>query len=247
MPLQMYEALGLRNLPVEQGIAGITILIRHLRARTHQGSLILISLAWWELVAGLSTPLLEDPTIPFSYDTPHLLSAHRAFLATIGGSLHVPDLQDTQPTPLRQADICMAFAGQPDDTVAVLPPDAVPAEHHHEQKKLVIPFSVATFATVRPQPTPAARWPNYLASFPHWELKLLHHATFVNKIGLLGALRGARHLFLASDGGAADSKGSFGAVVADADTILLECGGLPTALTLGHSVPKDMACWPSFA
>jgi hypothetical protein len=39
-----YGALGPRNLPVEQGIAGITILIRHLRARTHQGSLILISL-----------------------------------------------------------------------------------------------------------------------------------------------------------------------------------------------------------
>jgi hypothetical protein len=30
-----YGALGLWNLPVEQGIAGITILIRHLRARTH--------------------------------------------------------------------------------------------------------------------------------------------------------------------------------------------------------------------
>jgi hypothetical protein len=41
------------------------------------------------------------------YDTPHLLSVHRAFLANIGGSFHVPDLQDTQPTPLPQADICI--------------------------------------------------------------------------------------------------------------------------------------------
>jgi hypothetical protein len=110
-----YGALGLRNLPVEQGIAGIMILIRHLRARTHQGSLILISLAWWQLVSGLSTPLLEDPTVPFPYDTPHLLSAHRAFLANIGGSLHVVDLLDTQPTPLRQADICIM------DVVARMP------------------------------------------------------------------------------------------------------------------------------
>jgi hypothetical protein len=102
-----YGALRLRKLPIKQGIAGITILIRHLRARTHQDSLVLISLVWWQLVSGLSTPLLEDPTVPFPYDTPHLLSAHRVFLASIGGSLHVADLQDTQPTPLRHADICI--------------------------------------------------------------------------------------------------------------------------------------------
>jgi hypothetical protein len=33
-----------------------------------------------------------------------------------------------------------AFAGKPNDTVAVLPPDAVPAEHHHEPNKLAIPY-----------------------------------------------------------------------------------------------------------
>jgi hypothetical protein len=60
---------------------------------------------------------------------------------------------------------------------------------------------------------------------PHWEQTLLQHATFVNKPGRLEALRVAQHLFLASDGGAANSKGSFGAVVANADTIFLECGG----------------------
>jgi hypothetical protein len=92
-----------------------------------------------------------------------------------------------------------AFAGPPDDTVAVLPPDAVPADHQHEPNKLVIPFSVATLATVPPQTTPAARWPDYLASLPHCELELLHHATFINKIGLLEAIRGARHFFLASN------------------------------------------------
>jgi hypothetical protein len=118
-----------------------------------------------------------------------------------------------------------AFADQSKANFAVLPPDAVPAKHHHEPNKLVIPFSVATLATVPPQPPPATRWPNYLTSLPYWELMLLQHATFVNKPGLLEALRVARHLFLASDGGAADSKGSFGTVVANADTIFLECGG----------------------
>jgi hypothetical protein len=40
-----YGALGLCSLPVKQGIAGITMMIWHLRARTHQGSLTMIALA----------------------------------------------------------------------------------------------------------------------------------------------------------------------------------------------------------
>jgi hypothetical protein len=118
-----------------------------------------------------------------------------------------------------------ALASPPEASFTVLPPVAMPTEHHHEPNKLVIPFSVATLAAVPPQPPPAARWPDYLASLPHWELTLLQHATFVSKPGLLEALRVAQHLFLASDGGAADSKGSFGAVIANAHTIFLECGG----------------------
>jgi hypothetical protein len=110
-----------------------------------------------------------------------------------------------------------AFAGQSEATFAVLLPDVVPAKHHHVSNKLVIPFSVATLAMVPPQePPPVARWSDYLASLPPWELTLLEHATFVNKTGLLEALRVARHLFLASDGGAD---------IVNADTIFLECGG----------------------
>jgi hypothetical protein len=60
---------------------------------------------------------------------------------------------------------------------------------------------------------------------PPWEQTLLRHASFIDKTGLLEALRGGRHLFLASNGGAADSEGSFGAIVANADKIFLECGG----------------------
>jgi hypothetical protein len=56
-----YGALGLRNLPVEQSIAGVTMLICHLRARSTQGTLALIALSWWQLRLGTSKPPLEDP------------------------------------------------------------------------------------------------------------------------------------------------------------------------------------------
>ena len=63
-----YGGLGLRNLITEQGIAQATLLLRHLRAQSDIGRLALISLQWLQLLAGISTPILEDTTTPL----PHL-------------------------------------------------------------------------------------------------------------------------------------------------------------------------------
>jgi hypothetical protein len=54
---------------------------------------------------------------------------------------------------------------------------------------------------------------------------LLTHVAFVNKARLLTALRTSADLLLGSDGGASNLKGSFGALLADDKSILLECGG----------------------
>jgi hypothetical protein len=49
---------------------------------------------------------------------------------------------------------------------------------------------------------------------------------FVDRRGLLDALRSADHLYLASDGGAANQRGSFGALLATCfGSILIKCGG----------------------
>jgi hypothetical protein len=113
-----YGGIGLRDLPVEQGIAGITMFIHHLRAGTQQMHL---DENRSRLVASPNRhqhPLLEDPTFPNPYDTPHLLSAHRIFLASVGGSMHIAALMDTQHTPLRVADVCLLDAVAPADKAA---------------------------------------------------------------------------------------------------------------------------------
>jgi hypothetical protein len=372
-----YGGIGFRDLAVEQGIAGLTMFIRHLRAGTQQGTLIRIALAWWQLRLGTSTPLLEDPTFPTPYDTPHLLSAHRTFLASVGGSLHIADFMKTQPAPLRSVDVCLmdavapdaaykpaakaafnrvrlylgvtylseiatadgqsiardawngtrprlspflwpyqpcpgvksfrnwrriladtflsgtrrrvsartldltlcqrlgpwlpysepfrahwdafvspscsslfvatddgsfdrhpalrtrrrpkhpvkAFRLRPTATDVALPKDAVPVEHAYEPNKIVTPVSVSPALPPNPPVPSPTRWPEYLASLPIWEKTLLTHVTFVDKSRLLAALRTNGRLNLASDGGAADLKGSFGAVLADDTSILLECAG----------------------
>jgi hypothetical protein len=64
-----------------------------------------------------------------------------------------------------------------------------------------------------------------VATLPAWEQDLLASVTFVDRRSLLVALRSNGCIFLASDGGAADRLASFGAVLATADKILIECGG----------------------
>jgi hypothetical protein len=79
--------------------------IPHLWARSTQGNLALIALSWWQLRLGTRKPPLEDPQFRIPYDLPHWLSAHRTFLAIIDGSIHIEDLQGTNPTLLRATDI----------------------------------------------------------------------------------------------------------------------------------------------
>jgi hypothetical protein len=62
----LFGGLGLRDLFLELGIAQLELFIRHIRARTSQGVLFIIGLSWWHLVAGSSTPLIQEP--PHSVD-----------------------------------------------------------------------------------------------------------------------------------------------------------------------------------
>jgi hypothetical protein len=62
-------------------------------------------------------------------------------------------------------------------------------------------------------------------TLPTWEQEILLSVDFLDKCHLLEALRTAEQLYLASDGGAADRCGSFGAVMVTDEDILVECGG----------------------
>jgi hypothetical protein len=56
-----YGGLGFRHLAVEQGIAQVELFIRHMQAGSTQGKLLRITLSWWQLVMGVSYPLLGFP------------------------------------------------------------------------------------------------------------------------------------------------------------------------------------------
>jgi hypothetical protein len=105
------------------------------------------------------------------------------------------------------------------------PPDAVPVDYSVEPNKYTIPVTIAMLAPFLPVATPPVTWPHYITNLPTWELTLLEDVTFVDRRPLFASLRSADTLFLASDGGASDRRGSFGALIATGNTILIECGG----------------------
>jgi hypothetical protein len=100
-----YGGLGFRDLFVEQGVAQVELLVRHLRTGTTQGTLMLIAISWWQMVVGVSYPLLgqTDKVVPF--DAPHWLSSIREFLQSVEASIHIEGL--TLHKPHHESDPCI--------------------------------------------------------------------------------------------------------------------------------------------
>ena len=55
-----HGGLGLKDLCLEQGLAALEPIVKHLRASTEAGKLISIALPWSQHAAGASKPILED-------------------------------------------------------------------------------------------------------------------------------------------------------------------------------------------
>jgi hypothetical protein len=72
-----HSGLGFRDLFTEQGVSQVLLLLRHLRADSPQGKLFRIAIDWWQLVMGVSYPLLEHPS-PFCCIKPHTGCPHCA-------------------------------------------------------------------------------------------------------------------------------------------------------------------------
>jgi hypothetical protein len=101
-----------------------------------------------------------------------------------------------------------AFDSIASSSISLLPADAVPTEYAAEPNKLVTPVTHGTLIpSPLPQPAPLT-WESYLLSLPAWEQFLLSAITIPDRPLLFHCLRTAAQLYLASDGSAANCKGS---------------------------------------
>jgi hypothetical protein len=102
-----FGGMAFRDLAIEQGIEQLCLIIRHIRSDTEQGRLLLITLQWWQLLAGVSKPLWENPTLPVTYLELNWLTSVRSFLLQSQSSLHIHDTMTDFPSPTRVHDKCI--------------------------------------------------------------------------------------------------------------------------------------------
>jgi hypothetical protein len=100
----LYGGLGLLNLFVEQGIVQLQLLLRHFRAETTQGSMMLVGLSWWHLIAGFSSSLWENPQSNISYVEHSWYTSIKDFLLHANGSVYIPPSNFIKWQPLREQD-----------------------------------------------------------------------------------------------------------------------------------------------
>lgn len=101
---QFYLGLGLRHLYVEQGIAQINIIMRHIRVNTDLGTLTEIVLHWWQTNAGVSYSLLEKTSSTIKYTGETWFTSLHLFLHTLNGTLRIPSIHQVLPKKLRTHD-----------------------------------------------------------------------------------------------------------------------------------------------
>jgi hypothetical protein len=114
------------------------------------------------------------------------------------------------------------FAVSVSTFVPTLPDDAVPVDVTIERDRYCTPVSIPAIQPSVPLSPPPTTWAAFLASLPVWERSLFPAVKVLDLPALLAALTDNVELYLASAGGAIPLKGSFGAVLATADTILVE-------------------------
>ena len=93
-PIQM-GGLGMHDLYIEQGIKATTALMGHLREpNSYTGKMMRIELQWCQVQAGISTNLLEEPSIAVEYIETCWIMNLRNFLDTYGMHVNItcPDI-----------------------------------------------------------------------------------------------------------------------------------------------------------
>jgi hypothetical protein len=75
-----YLGMGLRHLGYEQGVQQCILLIKHLRAHQKLSQLLRIGLAWFQLHAGISKPILECPELELTHLETGWFRSLRTFL-----------------------------------------------------------------------------------------------------------------------------------------------------------------------
>jgi hypothetical protein len=128
------------------------------------------------------------------------------------------------------------------DCTPSLPTDCIPVE------ELASPPSILDFRglRIRRQSRPPTTCPTsffeYLSSLPSWDRRLLQHVEILDGDALADYFSTDGSLFIVSDGGAANERGSYGTVLATSDDILVQVSGTTEGTLPGSFRAESYGC-----
>jgi hypothetical protein len=95
-------------------------------------------------------------------------------------------------------------------------------------------------------PPIAMSFAEYIQTLPLWDRRLLQNVEITDVAGLIAHLRSDQPLFVVSDGGASDERGSFGALLATDDEIFVKLSGSTEGAAPGSFRAESYGCLAIF-
>lgn len=125
-------------------------------------------------------------------------------------------------TRLNSNNRALFFEKEPIGHTASPPPDATPVEPYDSGRYTRIRYPWEIVYSHSPS---CSTFEEYILSLPVWERLLLSCCSFVNQSLLCQMIQEKQLIYLCSDGGATSTVGSFGAVIASDDSVVLTLKG----------------------
>jgi hypothetical protein len=134
------------------------------------------------------------------------------------------------------------FYATPAEVTSCLPYDYIPVE------ELSSSGSILAFRgmRVRRRRTTLSCSPtsfrDYISALPAWDQRLLQHVEILDEVALMNYFLTDETLYVVSDGGADDDRGSYGALLASTETIFVKISGSTEGTLPGSFRAESYGC-----
>jgi hypothetical protein len=123
-----------------------------------------------------------------------------------------------------------------------LPAYSIPVDELSSSRKLLTFRGLHVTKLLQPLADETVTFDEYVKKLPLWDQRLLSDINLHDIARLLAHLQSDAPLYLVSDGGADRDSGSFGALTADADTILISLSGTTEGVSPGSFRAESYGC-----
>jgi hypothetical protein len=134
------------------------------------------------------------------------------------------------------------FSAAPAAVIYCLPPDCIPVEELSSSGSILAFRGMLVRRCHTKPPRASTSFRGYISALPAWDQRLLQSVEIMDDEALMNYFLTDSILYVVSDGGADDNRGSYGALLASADTIFLKISGSTEGTLPGSFRAESYGC-----